>query len=471
MWMLAIVAVLGGATWLALRPAPPPPLRPLTWLASLDPGQVNVIRIAWPDGNAATISRESEWWVLRLGDSPAWPVDNERAQGVIRLAAGLESLPPDTGPAPTLDGPAVTFTLRGGDTRSLRLASTTLGGRCAVSIDAADGVTPRFVLAESDFAALFAREGVATWRRAEVLPNGSTAARVRVEQMGRVLELARTQNRWGVQRPVVSPANAAACADLIGRLAAVRAVRILDAAPPGGTGLENPTSLIACERDVRGPDGQTRTLLQEARFAAAADTAGTQVYAQLGGWWLGEAGTRTAAWGPVIALVATDDLRTISAEPGPLLSRIAFEIPPADVREVRVFEPGATPDAQAPLRAAFARTVDGWEVAPSSPPGPRRAMSPERQAAIGAILTMLCEEPAASATVAEPAGAKPFARVALASRLPLGEPVTLSLAVVPLSTGPQETLIVTTGRVHRVYLAAKHEAVVRWLREEVVPEG
>lgn len=438
----------------------------MTWLSRVSPEVVSRVDIRWPDGSEASFTREERADVFLMrgpggrgaDSSSVSPAIRERVHGAIQLCAELERLPGVAGTLPA-DGPTVTFTIRGEQSpRVLRLAGSELGGKTGVVIEGGPDSPTRTVMADAALSAVFAREGVTQWRSLLAFPAGAAgASHLSMTQGAASLELARTQNRWGLQQPLAAPADPQKCAELVGRLARLSATRLSGGADP----IPGDAIVIEVERELRhmrGPDVVTSTLRQRLKLGGPANAEGTLRHAEMDAAWMEVAGPQPA-WGPVRGLVPASDAADISLSPELLIARQMLDVPLGDLRELRVWSPAD--DATAFPRVLVRRSGQGWERVPLT--GAPAMLDPADAAGPEGVAVLLAQAGAASVVLEDPAGLSPLARISPASGGPLGEPVMVSLATVPVASGPQQVVVLSRGGVRWVHVAGKHEAAIAWL--------
>jgi hypothetical protein len=151
-----------------------------------------------------------------------------------------------------------------------------------------------------------------------------------------------------------------------------------------------------------------------------------------------------------------------------VLSKVSLRTPRADVREVGLDEGASEGAAPRAARVKLKRTLDGWK----RETGTGEAGVSEREAAgLGALLTMLCEARASGAMLAGPPGVRAVGTVTILRDGVVQESAEVSVATVPLASGPAEAIVVKVGSVWRVYPAAAHAAAAECLRIMLPTEG
>lgn len=448
-----MACVLGLTAWLLLKsrraPAPPAPTH-RAWMSAADASDVKEVRVRWPgDSQPVTVRRlaDTKHFVIDQGPRGSFLAREEQVRGALRLLAELDSLPAADS-SPPFDG--VQITVVADQERSVELSPYTLAGGTAVRMLDPAGV--RVVMAAISLRDVFAIEGLRAWRDDALITQATgEPTAIRIDRDGRALELVRARQRWGVVTPLVAPAEPEMCIEALARLASVT-TRTSTRSPAEVESL--PTIMVvATETPIRGAD-RDRSLRQSVRvFDGGGRLLGVSRATTL------ENGKETSAWGPFTVELDPDAISAISAEVGPFLSRLASQLVAADVQGVRVGEIGMEA-----WRGDYSRTIDGWAA------GGKPAL-PADQEGLKALLALLCDTRASAATLDPPANTKPFARVSLLTGGLEAEAFEFSTATIPLETYAAPALIVRLGKVHRVYPAGSHEAVINWLREKTVPEG
>ena len=476
-----VLALLGiGGAYFLLRPQQPdPPAR--TWLASIFPAQVNMIGLQWADGQRATIEPSDipALWLLKDGEN-TWPVRASRVHAAIKLMSEVDGAPVAEA------GPAEALTVHVGGAAKLqrfRVSGDVLGGRVLVKIE---GPPDAFRLADAGIARMFERGALKAWREPAPFVTAEFS-RVRLQTIGRQVVVARVAGRWGVQAPVIAPADQEACEQLSRTLTGLRLERIVDGAPGDEKtlGLHNPEAVIDTETDfrvVKDGDVERTVLVQQLKIGGPVDGTGERLFASVRAQWLNPAAREmTPAWGPVLAVVSRQDLNALTAELPVYLARQAVQAAAVDVSRVTVVrdDDAMRESAPGPLpgrRVVVGRYIDEWQVTPVGA-DTARAAGAEEVAAIERLLRVLTERPADAVGREPPAGTRGFVRLVVEAT-GAGADIGVGTAVVApaakkgeAAAEPQAALVLRVGGIYRVYFGADASAVGHWLEDVLPPEG
>ncbi|MDX2132674.1 MAG: hypothetical protein SFY69_11550 [Planctomycetota bacterium] len=446
---LVLVLVLGAGAWLALRggsaPGPGKSEQPARVLAGLEAARVRSIEVANAAGPIAMLARLDvpDVWVLDArADGVRVPAQESAVRGAIRVLAELDALPAQEDHDPGEGSVDVRLTLDDGATRAVRIGGTRLGGRVACRLTGETG--SKTVLAEANVVGLFRRESMEGWAEGALVPAGA----------GRIAEVTVTRGdarvrliagrRWGMMEPVVTVADADACAALVrvltsgGRARAGRQASELDdlatlfvvrvrteSRAMKGDGVES----VAVVHTVRGVDLGAGAVGAVVR---AEDDAGRVLW---GGW--------TADVGP-------GDLEPVLGPAGSYIARVASGVAPADVSGVRIGGPSGA------WTLSVERTVDGWRESSGA------ALGGADAAQVRALVTLLCETQAGAATL-DAVDAAAFARGAVVVGGVEAEEFEFARGRLALESGVSEVLVVRAGAVSRVYPWGVHAGLGGWL--------
>lgn|GEM_PF-3036856 len=477
--LLALLAA--GGAFLLLRPKPAPVAPDRTWLAAIDPAQVESITIEWKGGERAVIEKSpmAEIWLLRQSDS-AWPVAARRIGGIARLMADVDAAPQTEQVA--TDAASVTFRVAGQD-RRLSVSTGQLAGRGVVRVH---GQPDSYRLVDLQIVKLFEEAGLRAWREAAAFQS-EDFSRIRLQTLGRQITVARVGGRWGVQVPVVAPADQEACAALAAQLPRIELARFLDEAPGSeqSLGLANPEALIDTETDFRtvvDGDVQRRVLIQQLKIGGPIDAAGTQHYASLRAQWLDPtARTATAAWGPVLAVVRREQVDAVNAELLRYVARRTIQADSTDIgamtitRDADILKDAPPPAAAAARNVQIVRYLDTWRLAP--PGSIPRGLSPTEEAGVEYLMAMLCDLPASGVGREMPTGTTPIVRIKVEAT-GASEDVGVGVASLkpPGEVGKpapeaQPAVVLRVGGIYRVYFQKPAVDAARWLNDVLPPEG
>lgn len=482
--MIAIVLalLLGVASIFLLKtPHTAQSTTPIAWLAGLDASQLRSFAVHPAKGGTVTIAREPATgeWLMSPEVGPAWPVGVERLRPFLRLMNEAGSLPNEPGGMVPSDATALVFTLVDGQTRTMQIGGSPLGGKVIASIQ--DGLMLRVVMAEDGLRKLVQRESLLAWRDPRAVPrSGVEPSRVRLETPRGRVRMSRVLGRWALTLPIQCPANEDAMRALTRQIATLRGDRLLDDVNPADAiiGADNPTTYICFESDLRlaaGDRVDRRMLVEEVRVGKPADMGGKSLYATVGARLVDPStNAETPLWGPIVLTISKENLDALVADPGAYASRRAVPFPGADATGVTLVhdrEPMATvagemPSASSAELKAFKQSIRGWEVTDSS--GGARTLEGADAAGIAGLVRALCEIDAASVGAETPVGATSIARCMV---LGVGSTGSESVRVGVASVDGVAALVVTSGRIFRVYRGDWVEGLVAWIRTQAKPEG
>jgi hypothetical protein len=418
-------------------------------------------------------------WLLRAGGS-TWPVRTSRVHAAVKLMMAIDAGTPAA--EGKTDAAHVTITV-GGVEQGFSVSNAELAGRALIRVR---GEPDAFRLVDAQIGRMFESAGLRAWR--EPAPFSTEEfSRVRLQTIGRQIIVAKSAGRWGVQVPVVAPADQERCAELSRTLTGLRFQRFVDEAPGDDKtlGLDNPAAIIDTETDfrvVKDGDVQRTVLVQQLKIGGPVDGTGERLFASVRAHWLDPA-TRsmTAAWGPVLAVVSRQDLNALTAELPVYLARQTVQAAASDVSRVTVVRDDAamTDSAPGPLPArqfVIGRYIDEWQVTPAGQQTARAAGADE-VTGIDRLLKVLTEQPADAVGREPPAGSKGFVRLVVEAT-GAGADIGVATAMVAPAVKkgepaaePKPALVLRVGGIYRVYFGAEPGAVAVWLEDVLPPEG
>jgi|GEM_PF-2424095 len=390
-------------------------------------------------------------WLWRGADGATWPAQPERVRGALRLLA--EAVPTEGGGEGShLDGAAEVYITIDGAVRRLRVGTQALGGMTPIEVEGEPG---RMLSAhgQAGLAPVFEPASLSAWRADRALASGQTEPDVlRVRAGEEVLSLTRARGRWTVSAPVMAEAESEVVQRALAGLMDVEIVRFVpkEDAEPGVT--QTPSVVVVVESESRRLEGSevvSRTLVQELRLGVPIGGGGATHLARIHAEWV-DAGTgvRTPAWGPAYAAVTTRAV-PIPTRVEAVISRVAWSLAAADVRELWVCAAGAEGETV----ATFSRGIEGW-----ARRGGEGARS-EVASGAAAVAKLLSEARAERVQVEAPEGVEWLAVVHAAVG---GTSVRQAEIGVMEVGGPR--VVVRAGGVSRVYAAGAAVGVPEWLR-------
>lgn len=457
--LVLALALLAAAYLLLARPDDAPPQGPLL---AFSPSQAASIEVRHASAERESVHRlaDSADWEVRWAPSGedairAWPAVGSNVRAALRILSTLTAAAaadPGMRPDPARSA-EVTVALEDRSERRLLLGTDVLGGRVLAQVMDPSGPA-RAVWVDAAVADAFAGTGLRAWRDKAAFPGlGRSASRITIRSGGATLSLARVAGRWGLREPLGAPADEKAVNALLDRLAAMQVVDFGDAAAHTPAAGQPPLASITIETDQREAAGDgfvTRTLARNAEFSGVAGLAGDQALVRLRRTATapGEGGTG-AEEAPVYTFtVPLADVTGLSPAPDAYLSRVASPSAAPDVGQVVI-------RGEKPTRE-FHRSIDGWDqVAAGASKAPA---TPSDVAGVEALLRLLCEVRAESASTAVPAGWEPARTVELRSLG--GEP--LATLRIGLCGERQRILAVETAPVWRSY-GAGAAMLMEWL--------
>lgn len=180
--------------------------------------------VASAGSDEVTLETGPVGWTVRRGEM-LWPADTRRLSAGLRLLTSALAVPADGGPVATASRSEISFL---GGSVSIEIGGEGLSGSRPAAIDG------RSVLIDTSVADLLLPDAIFTWADASALPRvDSSVTRLSLETPTGAFELARVGSRWGVVRPVRTPADVQAVAAFVGALASLQVVHLADAPAMG----------------------------------------------------------------------------------------------------------------------------------------------------------------------------------------------------------------------------------------------
>ena len=393
-----LTALLGGLAWALLGPASPAAQSGADQgepLLTFRPSDVAEIRIRPDSQPVQSVIRYGNAWRLEIprqtdGPMDAWPIDSAQVRALLTVLNSIRAVPGSS--APDSDRYAVTLELvmATGETRTLALHESTVGGRRAVTVDDAEPVYIDQPLAEA-----LLRPGPRAWRDARLLPSvGAETSRITIETPSNTIALARVRGVWRLREPFAAPADPNAVNDVLTALAGLEAMEWLDdsAAPANSLAVSSTSRLtITIERDARTLDANGEPVVETERDSVV-----------LGGAADLSANARLAFIGPAstpakVRSTAVDRLRI---NPTALISRQSVQASNSQIAAIVIHDAPTLVSAGA-LR--LNRGVEAWITSGDATPSMNIAPSEMR-----AFLSLVSESRAdvvRMATEDEPTGA------------------------------------------------------------------
>jgi len=444
---VTIALILAAIAAVSLRaPRPAAALAMPAWLGDLDPSALSAVTISSPAARTIVlepIEPAGTWWLVQpdspLRDAP-WPVRIENLRAALGGVADLRTLTPERahgGDAWT----RVEFRWRDGRVEAVEFAPDALGGKTLARVRDAAG--PMVAIAPASTGAVFAAEGVLSWRDRSLLgPDAGAAWRLELDGPAGRLALQRVGTRWALVEPIAAPADDAACAAAVAALSGLEASRLLPVDADIGADLDAPAVPTFTTRTlVRAPDDRgevrERTLRRTVRIGGFADPARASVFVAAARSWENDEGPTAA----ITAVVPAAAIAAVNADPAAYVSRVALRVPEADITAITL-----TPESGAPT--IFTRTLDGW-----TRDGARAAPVDDR--ALAALRTLLTTTRATTVLLTEPEAATYGPTITISAGP--GEAGTLRLG---LAAGKP---ILATPQVWRRYEDPPTAEVARWL--------
>ncbi len=394
-WIAGVFCLLalGVAAWRmgAFRPEGPAPAQ-----SNADafprPSAVQSLEVESAEGRLSLV-REGVAWTMEWagpGGPVRWPVDDEHVRAALRLLADAVDAGAGSGRAAETPTDLAVRLAHGGGTHEIRFGPVLAGGSCAMVVAPPVGESA-ILHATRELKEIFEPAAVRTWRAARALPDAALGvARIELETGAKRITLRQVGGTWSLMEPAPLAADADAVQRLGSVLASIPAERFddeLGAQSPEG-GFDAPGATVVIERDERLTDGgtvRTRVIRSELRVGRLADLSGTAALCLARASRI-EGGREQPLWGPVVIVVPTADLNRISPAPEAYVARRSWPWPASEVRMLAVSSEG--PEGVA--ARVFERGPAGWRRADNRVDEPASA-SPDDEAALGALLTMLCE--------------------------------------------------------------------------------
>jgi len=453
--------------------------------ALTDALQAGVHRVAIADGTGGarsiTLDPATNLWLLEPADAGGrtWPVSTEAVRGFLRLLADAAKQPTDAGLERPKNALAITVHRPPGPPIELLVGRDAVAGRVVLA-EGASGPVRRVDVSLRD---VLINAPLDEWRTSALVPRTpAEPGRIVVESGGRRLELQRTRGAWSVLLPVPSHADADTAGRLLAGIQSLNAARLLPAG--GAPQITNPTALIRLVSHPPQAAGTTEQFVQEVLLGGPADAENKTFFCSARAEWQGARGSQPRpAWGPVTATIPREAIESLVRDPGAYISKRAVPSTAADASRLVLSRDTASLDlatqlvpagVRAPRDLTFARDPSGSWLSARGSEIPAAATDRQRTAA-AALLRLLCETDATRVLTDVDAAAGATA----AARIEVGSSAASPLAVVGIGivqgVGAEDNasgaVVVRTGRVWRIYESPQARELIRWISDELPPEG
>lgn len=265
--LLAVAAGIGAYVWFVEMKRDPDAAEeaPREKLFTVEPSQIQEVRITNDAGEQSTLTRSGEGWML--AEVPGAEVDETEAGNIVSSLAGLESnRVVDEQPASLaeygLDKPRITASFKdaaGAERTVLMGSKTATGGDLYAKL--AD--SPRVVLVGSFLEETFNRSRFDLRDKSVLKFARDAVGAISITNASGTIVLARKDGAWRLASLTDAPADDAAVESLISRLSAARMQSILDTPDIAATGLAKPSAAVTvtagpqqARLEVGGPAGE-----------------------------------------------------------------------------------------------------------------------------------------------------------------------------------------------------------------------
>lgn len=267
LFLLLIAAVLGGYVWFVEMKRDPnaPDEAPREKLFTIEPAQIQEVRIRNQAGEESTLKRAGDRW--SLAEIPGAEVDDTEAGNIVSSLAGLESnRVVDEQPASLaefgLDKPRVTASFKDatGTERTLLIGNkTATGGDLYAKL--AD--SPRVVLVGSFLEETFNRSRFDLRDKSVLKFARDAVGNISITSSSGTIVLTRSSGAWKITSLADAPADDAVVESLISRLSAARMLSVVEAPDAAATGLAKPAASVTvtagpqqARLEIGGPAGE-----------------------------------------------------------------------------------------------------------------------------------------------------------------------------------------------------------------------
>lgn len=348
-----VLAGLLGALLMWVRAAPGGGVGTETFPLGLDSAAVIGLRVETPNGAAVSVNREGDGhWVLEHtgedGAHAAWPADESRVRGGVRLLASsvFDTREAEVPPESPLG--SLFITMRGGVETEIVFDSRGIGGRVPVRVRTGDGF--RSGWADRSMLDAYLRGGVGTglaaWRDRSITVSAALADRLMIEVLGERVSLRKINGRWVLNEPVMIEADASVVQTVLAALSSIEIGRFLDSADPtdAAYGLTDPVGVLEIGWSGRGTGGKDRTL--RLSLGSMAEVSGESLHARA------SIISGDREFGPRVVTMGVPEFPdTVDS----YLRGQASSLSTADVRGLAVRK-----RAESSPAVSFTRTIEGW---------------------------------------------------------------------------------------------------------------
>jgi hypothetical protein len=396
-WVL-IALVLGLVVWFT-TPRTVLPSASAQFLPDFSPGEVSRIEIAWPAGETARLSKSDSRWILEsrvpneatsfasASASPPWPAESSRVQALLRLVAEAQ----DGGDTRAMPSAIfMTFTRNSAEPIRLAIDPTTLGGRGRIARLTSDGRVQSVASVDEQFVRALDSAAIETWRSKDLLfwpAEATTALDSRISS--NVIELTKSGGAWVMHAPIAIKADAGIVEGSLLLLSRSGFDRFLPANSPTEGTWKDPARVIRLASRSNAAANR-RDIEQTIEVGPAIDAASRMIRITAR-----DLAANTIIWGPEVAIMNSATLEAIPSSPSAFVSRIALDLPAADIGSIAIESAGQT--------ATIKRTAAGTfgDADPS----------------IRELLRLLGESPASQITILESPALQPSAPAADSVRI------------------------------------------------------
>lgn len=265
--LLAVAAGIGGYVWFVEMKRDPNAVEeaPREKLFTVEPSQIQEVRLRNEQGEESTLKRAGERWTI--AEIPGAEVDETEAGNIVTSLAGLESNriveeQPASLAEYGLDKPRITASFKdaAGAERTLLIGSkTATGGDLYAKL--AD--SPRVLLVGSFLEESFNRSRFDLRDKSVLKFARDAVGSISITNASGTIVLTRKDGAWRVTSLGDAPADDAMVESLISRLSAARMQSIVDAPDMGAMGLAKPAAAVTvtagpqqARLEIGGPAGE-----------------------------------------------------------------------------------------------------------------------------------------------------------------------------------------------------------------------